>query len=210
MREILIYKDIGDSMFGDTVTAESISEQLNAAAGDSIDLRINSNGGSVFEGFAIYNLLDQYEGEVHVYIDGIAASIASVIAMAGDTINMAKNSRLMIHNAYGGVLGDAKEMRQTADLLDSLTDTIAQSYADKSEGSKDDFLALMALETWYTAEQSVEAKLATKVIERKAEFNNKGACPWIINAPDTAETVAEANQAFLAVQKRKLKLLADA
>lgn len=211
MKEILIYKDIGDSMFIQGITAESINSQLKEAGGEDIKLRINSDGGSVFEGFAIYNLLDQYDGNIDVFIDGIAASIASLIAMAGNTISMAKNSRMMIHNAYGGVLGDADEMRKTADLLDSLTATIAETYADKTGETKDEYLALMKAETWYTAEEAVAAKLGTSVIDRQAKISNKIERPWIKNAPDTAETVAQANQAFLNIQKRKLKLLqADA
>lgn len=210
MKEILIYKDIGNSMFGETITAESIAEQLNSANGDEINLRINSRGGSVFEGFAIYNLLDQYEGVINTYIDGLAASISSVIALAGSTVNIAKNSRIMIHNAYGGVMGGAKEMRDTAELLDSLTDTIADIYAEKTGGNKDEYLTLMDGEKWYTAEEALDAKLATIIINKDAKVSNKLECPWFNCAPDESETVEKANMAFINHQKRKLKLLADA
>lgn len=131
-----------------------------------INLHINSPGGSVFEGIAIYNMLKQSKAKINVYVDALAASIASVIAMSGDAIFMPSNSMLMIHNPYEMVIGNANQLRKAADDMDRLTDLSVQTYLNKA-GDKIDEKTLRQLmddETWLTANQAVDYGLADEVI----------------------------------------------
>ena len=150
--ELLIYDEIGDWQ---GLSAKSLVEELKGISAAEISVHINSPGGSVFDGIAIYNALRQHPATIHVHIDGLAASIASVIAMAGDTVTMAENALMMIHNPFGWVGGEADDMRRTADMLDKATEAIAMAYAGKSGHPVNDITPLMAEETWMTA---VEAK----------------------------------------------------
>ncbi|MCW7553300.1 ATP-dependent Clp protease proteolytic subunit [Endozoicomonas gorgoniicola] len=125
----------------------------------NIDVRINSRGGMVFEGIAIYNVLRAHKADIHVNIDGLAASIASVIAMAGDTVSMAENSMMMIHNPYGWAMGDADEMRKTADVMDKVTDSIAVSYTARTGKTVEEMKAMMDEEIWFSAAEALELGL---------------------------------------------------
>ena len=129
--EVLIYDEIG--AYG--VTAKGFLAELGALPDDAaIDLRLNSPGGSVFDAVAIYNALKRHEGTITVWIDGIAASAASYIAMAGDTIIMPENAFLMIHDPSGLVMGTAEDMRSTAEALDKAGYTIRE--VGNSEAAK--------------------------------------------------------------------------
>lgn len=154
-----IYDEIG---YWGITASDFVAElsQLNAAA---IDLHINSPGGEIFDGIAIMNALRSHPATVTTYVDGLAASIASVIAMAGDRVVMAPNSQMMIHDGSGFCIGNAADMREMATLLDRQSDNIASVYAAKAGGDVADWRALMTAETWYTAEEAVEAGLADEV-----------------------------------------------
>lgn len=162
---------------GEIVTDEYYDTDTSAAGfrdalkdlGDvkTINLHINSPGGSVFEGIAIYNMMKQNKAHVNVYVDGLAASIASVIAMSGDAIFMPSNSMLMIHNPWTMAVGNASELRKQADNLDKITESSIQTYLNQA-GDKLDEEALRQLmddETWLTAKEAVDYGLATEVIE---------------------------------------------
>ena len=133
----------------------------------TINLHINSPGGSVFEGIAIYNMLKQNKAHVNVYVDGLAASIASVIAMSGDAIFMPSNSMLMIHNPWTIAVGNASELRKQADDLDKITESSIQTYLNQAGDKLDEetLRQLMDDETWLTAKEAVDYGLATEVIE---------------------------------------------
>lgn len=163
--EILIYEDVGAGWFGG-VTAKQFSADLKAL-GDvkTIDVRINSYGGDVFEGLAIYQQLVQHKAAVTTHIDGVAASIASIIAMAGTEIRIAEAGWIMIHDAWGIAIGPAPEMRRQADLLDSVTEQLAGVYQARSGQPLADLRQWMADETWFSAAEAVDAKLATVVAE---------------------------------------------
>ena len=138
--EVLIYDEIG--AYG--VTAKGFLAELGALPDDAaIDLRLNSPGGSVFDAVAIYNALKRHPGEITVWIDGIAASAASYIAMAGDLIVMPENAFLMIHDPSGLVMGTAEDMRATADALDKVKVSLIQGYAAKSGATDEEIAALM-------------------------------------------------------------------
>ncbi len=148
------------------VSAEGLIQQLNEISASSINVRINSPGGAVFEAIAIYNALVSHSATINVYVDSLAASAASVIAMAGDKITMMVGSQLMIHDAMGVEMGNAAELREFADFLDKQSDNIASIYAEKSGGKAEDFRALMLAETWMFPEEAVELGLADVVYSR--------------------------------------------
>jgi ATP-dependent Clp protease protease subunit len=151
--EVLIYDEIG--AYG--VTAKGFLAELGELPDDAaIDLRLNSPGGSVFDAVAIYNALKRHAGEITVWIDGIAASAASYIAMAGDTIFMPENAFLMIHDPSGLVMGTAEDMRSTAEALDKVKGCLIQGYAAKSGKPDDEIATLMAAETWLDATDALD------------------------------------------------------
>ena len=162
--EIVLYADIGPSDWG-MIDGKTVSAALKELGDvEIINLRIDSAGGGVFDGMAIYNQLKRHPATVHVTVDGLAASIASVIAMAGETITMGEGTQLMIHDASTFAWGNAGEMRKTADLLDSISGDIAEIYARRSGRSVAEVRELMRNETWLRAQEAVDAKLADSVI----------------------------------------------
>lgn len=164
--EILLYDNIGeDPWFGGGVSAKAFNDALQAAGKVPISLRINSGGGSVFEGAAMYNMLRRHPKPVSVYVDGLAASIASVIAMAGETVQMGETSWIMIHDPWTFALGSASELRQQADLLDSLGDELVLAYTRKTGLSAADVKSLMAGETWFNPTDAVDKGFADSIFE---------------------------------------------
>ena len=158
--EISIYEEIG--YWG--VTAKDFAADLNALKGiTDITLRINSPGGSVFDGMAIYNLLKQHQAQITVYIDGLAASMASAIAMAGDLVVMPENSMMMIHNPWTMTSGDAEELRKNADLLDKIKIALLSAYATKTGLSEEEISDYMNEETWFTGSEAVALGFADEV-----------------------------------------------
>jgi ATP-dependent protease ClpP protease subunit len=128
-----------------------------------IDLHLNSPGGFVYDGVAMYEALLAHRAAVHVHIDGLAASAASFLAQAGDTIEIAKAGRMMIHDAQGVGIGGPADMREFADLLDSVSDDIAGMYAARAGGKPAAWRTAMQATTWYSAGEAVDAKLADRV-----------------------------------------------
>ncbi len=167
--ELLIYGDIGDSWWGESVTAQSIAQQLNDldATVATINVRINSYGGSVADGLAIYNALKRHKATKAVTVDGVAMSSASMIAMAGDTVSMPPTSVLMIHAPWGGCYGNAKEMRQYADVLDKFADAMVDAYVAKSSMDRSDMLSLLTdgEDHYYTGEEAIAAGFADSVAD---------------------------------------------
>lgn len=164
--EILIYSFIGEDFFGDGVSAKGLLQEIeDMGEVTEINVRINSPGGDVFDGVAIHNALQRHPATINVHIDGLAASIASVIAMAGDTILMASNALMMIHNPHAFAIGDAIEMRKTADLLDKAKEGLVNSYlAHVGDGlDQEEIETMMDETTWFTAEEAVAAGLADEV-----------------------------------------------
>jgi ATP-dependent protease ClpP protease subunit len=160
--EVLIYDEIG--AYG--VSAKGFLAELGALPdGVPIDLRLNSPGGSVFDAVAIHNALTRHAGTVTVWIDGIAASAASYVAMAGDEIVMPENAFLMIHDPAGLVMGTAADMREMADTMDKIAGAMVRGYAARSGRTEEEIAALMAAETWFDARDALEAGLATRMAE---------------------------------------------
>ena len=150
--EISIYDAIGSF----DVNAKQFVDELKDINADTINLRINSPGGSVIDGNAMFNALQRHPAKVITHIDGLAASMASVIAMAGDEVHMADNALLMIHNPWTFSMGDADELRADADLLDKMSASILSSYG-RSQYEADELKNLMDEETWFTAQEAFDA-----------------------------------------------------
>ena len=160
--EVAIYDEIG--AYG--VSAKGFLAELGALPeGTPVDLRLNSPGGSVFDAVAIYNALKRHAGTVTVWIDGIAASAASYVAMAGDEIVMPENAFLMIHDPSGLAMGTAGDMRAMAEALDKIAGSLVRGYAAKSGKPDDEIAALMAAETWFDAGDAVAAGFADRLAE---------------------------------------------
>jgi ATP-dependent protease ClpP protease subunit len=158
-----VYDDIGEGgWFSEGLTAKSFANTLSGVSG-ALEVHINSGGGDVFDGLAIKNALEAHSGPVTTVVDGIAASIASVIAMAGTERVMMPGSMLMIHDALSFAGGNAAELTKMAQTLDEVSDNLAGVYARAAGGMPEQWRAAMKEETWYTADQAVEAGLATRV-----------------------------------------------
>ncbi len=158
--EIRIYDEIG---FWGTTAADFANQIGGLAPGTIINLRINSPGGEVYDGIAILNAIRRHEGTVNVYIDGLAASSASWIAMGGDRIVMGRNTEMMIHEAQGLVMGAASDMAAMAAQLEKISENIASIYAGRAGGTIESWRAAMKAETWYSAQEAVDAGLADEV-----------------------------------------------
>lgn len=160
--EVLIYGTIGESwFFEESVTASDFRKELKALGSvKELVIRVNSDGGSVPDGLAIYNSLKAHPARKVVHVDGHAASIASVIAMAGDTIEMGEGTQMMIHDASTIAWGNAGELRRTAELLDSISGDIAEIYARRSGKPAETIRNLMTAETWFKAREAVDFGLA--------------------------------------------------
>ena len=150
------------------VSAEGLIAELNEVSASQINVRINSPGGAVFEAIAIYNALVTHSATINVYVDALAASAASVIAMAGDKITMMVGSQLMIHDAMGIEAGNAADMREFAKFLDGQSDNLASIYAARNGAEIKDMRALMLAETWMNAQEAVELGLADNVYTKAA------------------------------------------
>lgn len=157
--EVHIYDYIG---WGG-VTAADFAKALQAITATSITVRLNSPGGDVFDGLAIFNSLKDHGAQIHVKVDGIAASISSIIAMAGHTITMGESAFLMVHNPWAVSIGNAADMREMAALLDKIGGSLAGIYAHRAKIAVEQAQAWMDAETWFTAEEATAAGLADAV-----------------------------------------------
>lgn len=192
MSDIYLYGSIGESFFGldDSITAKSVMDQLAEVDGD-VTVHISSGGGDVYCGIDVMNALREHPGQVTVIVESLAASAASFIAVGGaDRVLMRDSSELMIHKAWTFADGNADEIRRTLSDLDRQDMKLAKIYADKAGGSVDEWLDRMGEETWYTAQEAVDAGLADGLVEAKASqpevanavrrrfrFQNRAAAP---------------------------------
>lgn len=166
--EVWIYDRIGSDWFDEGVSAKKFAAQLRQLDVDEITLHLNSPGGDAFDGIAIFNTLRDHPAWLDVVVDGMAASAASFIAQAGNRVRMNKGSQMMIHRASGVVIGNANDMADFAEVLGKLDTSMAGIYAERAGGSIDEWLAAMSRETWYTAQETVDAGLADEVAEVKS------------------------------------------
>lgn len=178
--EVWIYDEIG----GWGVTSQDFARELQEIDSDTITLRLNSPGGEVYAGIAIMNSLIDHKARVIVKIDALAASIASVIAMAGDEVIMGSHSEFMIHDASTIAVGNASEIQEVVDTLKRVSQNIAEVYAERAGGDAEDWRALMLAETWFSAEEAVEIGLADKLAPKPTKRDEEDvadvltARPW--------------------------------
>lgn len=167
--ELMLYGPIGSSTWwGDEVTPKQFADDLKALGDiDELKVYINSEGGDIFAGAAIHSMLKRHKAHVTTYVDGLAASIASVIAMAGDTVIMPKNAMMMIHNPWTIAMGNAEEFRKLADDLDMMRESMLATYIDKTHMDRDELIALLDAETWLTAEDAVAKGFADEIAPEK-------------------------------------------
>lgn len=155
-RTISVYDVIGQDFWtGEGVTAKRIAAALRAIGKGPVTVNINSPGGDLFEGFAIYNLLRDHDGEVTVKVLGLAASAASVIAMAGDTIQVSRASFLMIHNTWVTAIGNRNDLHETAEFLEPFDRAMADIYSSRTGLDTDDVTAMMDAETWMGGAEAI-------------------------------------------------------
>lgn len=164
--DVLIYNEIG----GWGITAEAFANDIGKIKAKTINVRINSPGGSAFDAFAIFNALRNHEARIVAHVDGLAASAASVIMLAGDETRIAKNGYVMIHEASSGAWGPAGYLRKQADLLEKLNGTIADTYAGKTKKSRTEMLAMMSEETWFTADEAKAAGLVDSITDEAKDL----------------------------------------
>lgn len=216
--EIRVYDYIG--WYG--VEAADFAAELEKVTTSKITLRINSPGGDVFDGLAIFNLLRDHPATITTKIDGLAASIASVIALAGDTVTIPATAFMMIHNPWAFVIGNAEDMRAMADTLDKVASPLVGIYSQKTGKDPADVRELLAAETWYTGEEAVEAGLADVLIgtsddaeeESEAQAGDDAAAaaaafdPSLFSNPP-AELAGDTRPAAdaLELQRRRLRLM---
>ena len=163
--ELFLYDEIG----GWGTLAEDFIAELKAITSPKLRVRVSSPGGSVFEGVGHGHALRAHSADVTVQVDSIAASIASVIAMAGDRVVMQPQAMLMVHDASGLCMGNAKDMADMAALLDKISNNIADAYVAKAGGTRDEWREVMQGERWYTAEEAVEAGLADEMVPARKQ-----------------------------------------
>jgi ATP-dependent Clp protease, protease subunit len=161
---ITMYDMIGSDGWTEGVTAKRIGAALRSIGSRDVTVSINSPGGDFFEGLAIYNLLREHPHKVTVKVVGLAASAASVIAMAGDEIQVAKSGFLMIHNAWSVVIGNRHDLRSAADVMDKFDASMAGLYAQAAGMTDEEAAAMMDAETWLTGQAAVDAGLATSLL----------------------------------------------
>jgi len=208
--KIYLYGTIGYE-----IDAEFIRLALDSAEED-IELRINSGGGDVFEGQAIYSLLESWKsttgGNVIVYIDGLAASVASVIAMAGSEIRMSSNALMMIHNPWTpSATGGSNDLRDLANVLDKIRDTIVTVYETKSGMDRDTISLMMDEETWFSAEEAVNFGFADQIVNASEEpvasvkaFNYINAPDWVCQSASVVQSTIEPPAIKRSIAKARL------
>lgn len=168
-RTLFLNGEISDeTWYGDEVTPQMFKEELQDGEGD-ITVWINSPGGDVFAAAQIYNMLMDYKGNVTVKIDGLAASAASVIAMAGTEVQMSPVAMMMIHNPATIAIGDSSEMKKAIDMLDEVKESIMNAYEIKTGLSRSRISHLMDAESWFNAKKAVELGFADKFLFSKEE-----------------------------------------
>lgn len=207
--ELYLYNEI-DSYYG--TSAQIVAEALKEIGSvDELDVFLNSPGGSVFEGIAIYNQLKRFKAKKTFYVDALAASIASVILMAGDVIVIAENAQVMIHDPWGVSFGTAEDMRKYADLLDQSKETIVSTYTSRTKQSRANIVSWMSAETWMTAKEAVKNGFADKIASFDSPEASASADTQILaryrNTPPELMKMARERRVMVASMQRRVSRL---
>lgn len=172
---LYFYDVIGGGGWGGGIDPKDVIAQLGTCAGKPLDIYVNSPGGDVFDGVAIYNALRRFEGKKTIHVDGLAASAASLIIMAGDEIRCAHNAQIMIHDPWAFAMGSATDLRATADLLEQTGETLVDTYAKRTKAKAADIRQWMKDETWMDAATALERGFCDVIDEPKEEAEEPAA-----------------------------------
>ena len=218
--ELSLYGDISSyTWWGDEVTPKQFKDDLDELGDIStLNVYINSPGGDVFAGQAIYSMLKRHKATINVYIDGLAASIASVVAMAGDRVIMPSNAMMMVHKPWSIMIGNADDFLKMAEDLEKIQGTIEETYLNKTDISKEKLKELMNAETWLSAQECLEYGFADEVEkEKQVAASIKGGFLMLNNQqmdlskyenPPEFETTAEPREPPPSTDARLLQLYA--
>ena len=208
--EIIIYAGIGQSWWddGSMISAKQFSDELKKIPDtvNTLNVRINSPGGDVFDGIAIYNRLKQHKAKKVIYIDGLAASIASIIALAGDEINMGEGALYMIHLPWTFAMGDRKDLDSTINRLMDIEEQMVGIYAKKTKLERSEVRSMLEEETWMSADEAIEKGFVTKKVDdtvaiaASAIKNSK----WFSKKPEKYFSDTEATQTKIKELKEKI------
>lgn len=179
--EIEMYGEISRWDISARYVKEFIKNEIDEKVNE-IDIYLMSPGGDVFEGIAIYNMIKRLDQKVRVHVDGLAASIASVIMLAGDEIVMGEGSQVMIHKPWTFALGNSSDLQETIDRLDRVENELVKIYENRTGLSRAEIENMIAAETWFNDEEAVEFGFADSKVENKAHFNIAASvrgCDWI-------------------------------
>lgn len=198
--EVFIYDEIGRGFFGGGVAPDDLIravKDLKLRANEELNVRINSPGGDVFDGNTIYNYLRSIKQHVTVTVDGLAASAASIIAMAGDTIRMPENSFLMIHNPWMFAAGDSRVFRKAADDLDEIREGAIKTYLSRSNVERDELVQMLDDETWLGADEAIAKGFADEMVEpvRAAALVQFHLNEYFNKVPETLDDVRQQQRA---------------
>jgi len=186
-KKIVMRGPVGD--FEGGISADDFRDIMKEHAGQDVTIELDSEGGVVSEGLAMYNAIMQHEGEVTIHIDTLAASIATVVACAADKVLINSNAKFMVHRCWTVAMGNCKDFRSTADIMEMMDKDIATTYVERTGMDEADVLALMDAETWMTAEDAVSMGFADEVYQitrAKASAEKPEAfaslCPFALSA----------------------------
>jgi len=207
--EIFLYGAIGDNPWDDaSISEKDIASELRKLPRTikNISLRVNSGGGAVFSGTTIYELLKNHPAKVTAYVEGIAASIASVIIMAADEIVIGDGALIMIHKPLSALYGNANDFEKTIEILDKIENQMINIYSKRMKASKDEIARMLSAETWFTAEEAIEIGLSDRTFSASDESRYMAAClmensKWLKNKPEMRKSDA--------LVKEKLKELTN-
>lgn len=205
--ELTIYAPIGESLWGDSISAKQFSDTLNSldSAVNEITVRINSPGGDVFDGIAIYNRLKQHKAKIIVHIDGLAASIASVIALAGDEIVIGDGALYMIHLPWTFSMGNRMDLENTINRLMDAEEQMIGIYAKRTKMDRTEIRKMLESETWLDADQAIDKGFVDKKADQSMPIAASALKnPWITKAPKNFNSDTKAVDSAISALKKKI------
>lgn len=206
--EVYLYGDIGGGLFGDGITAKMLVDSLKdlkSKGAKDLCIFINSGGGSVFDGMAMYSAIKRWEGKKTVCVDGLAASAASVVAMAADTIKMSDAAMMMVHEPSGIAVGTMKEMEDTKSRLEKIRDSMVAVYVGRTGKDEATIKQMMADETWMTATEAIDQGFADELFTSEADVAMRAvASAFLSNYRNVPESIRAAAREPPPQEKKKM------
>lgn len=202
--ELYLYGTIGNGWFDD-ITSGNVKEFLNTSDVSQLNVHVNSGGGDVFESIAIHNLLKSHSAKISIYIDGLAGSGASVIAMAGDEIIMPRNAMMMIHKAWTVAAGNADEFRKVANDMDKIDHAVTESYTGRFVGEREELVTLLTNEEWLTADECMALGFCDSVGEIQLNENEDEPEDSNENEAQTVASIVDKYKVVVSTEKKKIE-----